>query len=68
MVKGAPFVRRRASALADLILARIEGVANEIAMAGFDGAELQRIVGVIRGRAQRLLDLGLESRGGAVTD
>jgi len=65
---GAPFARRRATALADLILARIEGVANEIAMAGFDGAELQRIVEVIRGRAQRLLDLGLESKGGAVTD
>ena len=65
---GAPFARRRASALADLILARIEGVANEIAVAGFDGAELRRIVEVIRERTQRILDLGVKGRGGSVTD
>lgn len=60
---GAPFVRRRASALADLILARIEGVANEIAVAGFDGVELQRFVEMIRRRARTLVDLGLKARG-----
>lgn len=56
---GAPFVRRRASALAELIVARIEGVAEGISASGFEGPDLQRFVDLIRRRAQRLLDLGL---------
>ena len=56
---GAPFVRRRASALAELILAHIEGVADEMSAAGFDGPDLHRFVDLIRRRAQKLLDLGL---------
>jgi serine/threonine-protein kinase HipA len=56
---GAPFVRRRASALAELIQARVEGVAEGISALGFDGPDLHRFVEVIRGRAQALLDLGL---------
>ncbi len=40
---GAPFVRRRASALAELIVGRIEGVADGIAAARFDGPQLQRL-------------------------
>lgn len=56
---GAPFVRRRATALAELILGRVEGVADGVSAAGFDGSDLQRFVDVIRGRAQRLLELGV---------
>jgi len=55
---GAPFVRRRALALTELILTRLEGVASEIAVVGFDGAELQRFVEVIQERARKILDLG----------
>jgi serine/threonine-protein kinase HipA len=60
---GAPFVRRRASAVADLILARIEGVADGISAAGFDGPDLQRFVEVIGKRAQTLLELGSSKPG-----
>jgi serine/threonine-protein kinase HipA len=62
---GAPFVRRRASALAELILTRIEGVAEEISASGFDGPDLRRFVDLIRSRARRLLDLGLAKVKGA---
>jgi serine/threonine-protein kinase HipA len=55
---SAPFVRRRASALAELILGRVEEVANEISAAGFDGPDLPRFVEVIHRRARTLLDLG----------
>lgn len=55
---SAPFVRRRTSALAELILARVEGVADGISAAGFDGPDLHRFVDVIRRRAHALLDLG----------
>ncbi|WP_411288973.1 type II toxin-antitoxin system HipA family toxin [Phenylobacterium sp.] len=54
---GAPYVRRRASALAELTLARIEDVADGISGAGFDSVELHQFVGLIRGRAQKVLDL-----------
>ncbi len=60
---GAPFVRRRASALAELILGRIEGVADEISVAGFDGPDLHRFVDVIYHRAQALLNLGAAKPG-----
>ncbi|MBI5941777.1 MAG: type II toxin-antitoxin system HipA family toxin [Caulobacterales bacterium] len=53
---SAPFVRRRVAALAELILARVEGVAGEISAAGFEGAELRRFVTIVRRRAQTLLD------------
>ncbi|HEY5409826.1 MAG TPA: type II toxin-antitoxin system HipA family toxin [Caulobacteraceae bacterium] len=51
-----PFVRRRAFALAELILARIDGVADGISVAGFDGPDLRQFVNVISRRAQMLLD------------
>jgi len=60
---GAPFVRRRASALAELILARVEGVAEAISAAGFDGPDLHRFVDVIGRRARTLLDLGVGKPG-----
>jgi serine/threonine-protein kinase HipA len=55
---GAPFVRRRASALAELILGSVEGVADGISTVGFGGPDLHGFVDVIRRRAQTLLDLG----------
>jgi len=55
---SAPYVRRRASALSELILTHIEGVAGEIAAAGFDGPGLHQIVDMIRHRAQRLIASG----------
>ncbi|MDB5461249.1 MAG: hypothetical protein JWO72_2990 [Caulobacteraceae bacterium] len=60
---GAPFVRRRASSLAELILGRVEGVADEIAAAGFDSPDLHRFVDVIHRRAQTLLELGVVKPG-----
>ncbi|WP_158918689.1 type II toxin-antitoxin system HipA family toxin [Caulobacter sp. S45] len=55
---GAAFVRRRALALAERILARIDEVAGEIAAAGFDGPELNRFAEIVRQRAQKLIALG----------
>jgi len=55
---GAAFVRRRALAQAERILARIDEVAGEIASAGFDGPELHRFAEIVRQRAQTLLTLG----------
>jgi serine/threonine-protein kinase HipA len=60
---GAPFVRRRASALAELIQARVEGVADGLSAAGFDGPDLHRFVDVIRRRSQTLIDLGVAKPG-----
>jgi serine/threonine-protein kinase HipA len=56
---GAAFVRRRAAVLTELILARLDDVADGISHAGFDSADLHRFVDVIRLRTQTLLDLGL---------
>ena len=60
---SAPFVRRRASGLAELILARLDGVADGLSVAGFDGPDLHRFVDVIRRRAQMILDLGAAKPG-----
>ncbi len=56
---GAPFVRRRASTLAEMTLARVEGVANGISGAGFDSPDLHRFADLIRRRARAVLDLAL---------
>ncbi len=58
---GAPFVRRRAFAVAELILARIDGVAHEIGAVGFDSPDLYGFVDTIRQRARMLLDLGRDN-------
>lgn len=55
---GAPFVRRRATALAERALGRLTDVTEGVAGAGFDGPELRRLQDIIRGRAQKVLDLG----------
>jgi serine/threonine-protein kinase HipA len=55
---GAPFVRRRAGALAELTRTRLPTAIDGIASAGFDGPELEQIADVIRARADRVLDLG----------
>lgn len=52
-----PYVRRRAAALARMILDRIDGVGRQIADEGFDTPDLHRFVDVIRSRAEVLLDL-----------
>lgn len=54
---GAPFVRRRAAALAREALARIGPVADELAAAGFGDEHLQRVEEVVAERAQTLLAL-----------
>lgn len=54
---SAPFVKRRAATLTELVLERIEDVAAEISAAGFEGPELHRYVEVIRNRAQVILGL-----------
>ena len=55
---GAPFVRRRAAALAGEALAQIDPVAGELAAAGFDDEDLARVAEVVAGRARLLLALG----------
>lgn len=60
---GAPYVRRRAAALAERTLDRLPHVAEGIAHAGFEGPELRRFQGVIRDRAQRVVDLGVAREG-----
>jgi serine/threonine-protein kinase HipA len=55
---GAPFVRRRATALAERTLETLPFAVDGIADEGFEGPELRRIQDVIRGRAQTVLDLG----------
>ncbi len=55
---SAPFVRRRASALAEQALVQVDKVADGIASAGFDSSDLHSIADVVRGRAQKVLDLG----------
>ena|SRR5258708_10264331 len=49
---GAPFVRRRASTLAETTSARIDGAADGISAAGFDSPDLHRFADLIRGRAE----------------
>lgn len=61
---GPAFVRRRAADLAQSILDAIDGVAQTIHAAGFDGPDLQRFADVIRQRARRVLDLGVARAGG----
>jgi serine/threonine-protein kinase HipA len=63
---AAPFVRRRSSALAELILVHLEGLAEGLSAAGFDGPDLHRFVDVIRGRARKLLELGVAKPGNGV--
>ena len=55
---GGPFVRRRASALADRMMETLPFAAEGIANAGFEGPELRRIETVIRQRARKVLELG----------
>jgi serine/threonine-protein kinase HipA len=55
---GPPFVRRRASALAERTLETLPLAAEGIANAGFEGPDLRRIQDVIRGRGQAVLELG----------
>jgi serine/threonine-protein kinase HipA len=51
---GAPFVRRRASTLAETTLARIDGAAEGISAAGFDSPDLHRFADLIRRRARKV--------------
>ncbi len=62
---GPPFVRRRASALAERTLETLPFAAEGIANAGFEGLELRRFQDVIRGRARKVLDLGATRAGAA---
>jgi serine/threonine-protein kinase HipA len=55
---GAPFVKRRASTLAETTVARIDGAADGISAAGFDSPDLHRFADLIRGRARKVIDLG----------
>lgn len=55
---SAPFVRRRASTLAEITSARIDGAADGISVAGFDSPELRQFADLIGGRARKVLDLG----------
>lgn len=55
---GAPFVRRRATALAERALGRLPFVTEGVASAGFEGPELRRFQDLIGGRARKVLDLG----------
>ena len=55
---GPPFVRRRATALAERALEALPFAAEGIANAGFEGPELRRYVEMIRRRAQTVRDLG----------
>lgn len=52
---GAPFVSRRAQALADAALAMVHGVAAEIAGLGFDAPQLARFADIIADRAKTLI-------------
>lgn len=54
---GAPFVRRRAAALANLALERIGAVADEIVAVGFGGEHLDRFAALIAERAKTLIAL-----------
>ena len=58
---GAPFVRRRATVLAERTLETLPVAADEIAEAGFEGPELRRIQEVVQRRAQTVLDLGVSA-------
>lgn len=55
---GAPFVRRRAAALAALSLERIGDAADTLSGEGFGGEHLGRFVDVIAERAKTLVALG----------
>jgi serine/threonine-protein kinase HipA len=59
---GAPFVRRRADALAEQTLKALPGAADEIAGLGFEGPDLRRIQAIVQHRAQTVLDLGAKAR------
>jgi serine/threonine-protein kinase HipA len=61
---GAPFVRRRAAALAALSLERLGEVADGLAAEGFGGEWLGRFVDVIAKRAKTLVALGAGRREG----
>lgn len=55
---GGPFVRRRATALAERVAEALPAASDGVADAGFEGEDLRRIQAVIRGRAQRVMELG----------
>ena len=59
---GAPFVRRRAAALASLSLERLGAAADTLAAEGFGGEHLRRFVDVIEKRAKTLVALGAGQR------
>jgi serine/threonine-protein kinase HipA len=61
---GAPFVRRRAAALATLSLERLGDVADTLSGEGFGGEHLGRFVDVIAERAKTLVALGEGRREG----
>ena len=54
---GAPYVRRRAEAVARLIQSRIDAVGDQLTAEGFGTPDLARIIDTIRARAAQLLDL-----------
>lgn len=61
---GGPFVRRRATALAERVIDTLPYAAEGIASAGFEGDELRRIEDVIRRRARKVVDLGATAKAG----
>lgn len=54
---GAPFLNRRAQALAEAALSRVHAVAGEIAALGFDGARLNGFADLIAERAKTMIAL-----------
>ena len=60
---GGPFVRRRATALAERVTEVLPFAAEGIANAGFEGDELRRIQALIQVRARKVLDLGAAPQG-----
>lgn len=55
---GGPFVRRRATALAERVVETLGSATESVAQAGFEGEHLRRIEDVILHRARKILDLG----------
>lgn len=55
---GPPFVRRRATALAERLLESLPFAAESVANAGFEGPELRRFQHLIARRADTVRDLG----------
>jgi serine/threonine-protein kinase HipA len=58
---AAPFVRRRAAALSEAVLAQAEGVAGSIVAGGFGHDVLDPLVKLVQGRARQVLALSSPS-------